>query len=120
MQATKKFVKNRYGVAVCKCCASCKNKKMDGGNRLCMNGYGLVSPSWCCDGWVMAEHLNHVGKANGSVKRYEYLHFYLDTVDEDNMKELECSKKGLAFRRKTISEIREEFERKYGSIYSIE
>lgn len=120
MQNKDKFVKNRYGVAISKCCASCLYKKMDGSNRLCTNGMGIVPPSWSCDNWQMAAHLNDVGRGSGSVKKCEYLQFYLDSVDADYEREAEALKRGEAYTRKTVSEIREEFKEKHGTIYLME
>lgn len=105
MEEKKVLVRNNYGVAIVKCCASCRFKKMDARYRVCVKGEGLVASSWVCDKWEMSVNFQNAGKGNGSVKKGSYLQYCLD-----------CREK---YKEMPLLEIRAEYIKKNGSIYLI-
>ena len=58
MEVIRKFVKNRFGITIVKCCASCSHKSYN----LCDAGYGEVSQNHLCPKWSMKENLKNAGK----------------------------------------------------------
>ena len=110
----KKTVKNKYGVDIVCCCASCLHNRGVSGNestRVCDAGEGMVKPSSWCAQWKMRclmsvppktgeLNLDAAGKGGGMVKSAAYLKFALNYDQSVGIKQ-----------------IRAEYERKYGSIY---
>ena len=82
MEKKRFLTKNRFGITIVKCCASCRHKKCDNRMRLCMRGKGNVSPDYLCDKWEMAEQLEIVGKGDGKVKQKEYLEFCSEEIEK--------------------------------------
>ena len=113
MGKRKIFTKNKFGISICKCCASCMKKSFDKRLRLCTVGEGLVLPSHVCKKWVMSPYLENVGRGTGYVKRKDYLLFALDRLMEN----------GTAGRPvaniDSVGEVRSEFTRIHGDIYEI-
>ena len=85
------FERNRYGINIKKCCASCLHHT-DGSKdhlRLC-NRYGIENPLdyLCVKGWEMMRpgnppkpgeiNLQNAGRGDGSVKKPQYIKFVLD------------------------------------------
>lgn len=74
-----KYVRNQYGIAIKKCCASCAHKHIIGKasviSRLCDAGEGVVQPSHLCKDWRMVAELDNAGKGGGRVKRPDYIDF---------------------------------------------
>ena len=71
-------VKNKYGVTVVCCCASCKHKLFkDDKTRDCALGERGVKPSYLCSSWMMEPHLDEAGRGDGRIRRGEYLKFIL-------------------------------------------
>lgn len=120
MEVKKKFAKNKYGIKICMCCASCKHKVLDKSLRICNNGEGQVPSFYLCPLWEMQDVFDNVGKGNGKVKKKEYLKFALDAINKDDMAAWKASEKKLMYRKLTIQDVRELFMEKFGSIYSIE
>jgi len=111
MQVTK----NKYGIKVSMCCASCHFKESTRlmTTRYCTKLNKDVSPLDVCEHWRMSKLLKQVGSAQGPVKRGEYL-MYLIYV---RVKEQEMLDKGDKVVPKNIAEIRNEYEKEHGSIY---
>lgn len=111
MQVTK----NKYGIKVSMCCASCHFKESTRlmTTRHCMKLNKEVTPLGVCEHWRMNKQLNQVGSTQGQIKRREYL-MYLIYV---RVKEQEMLDKGDKVVPKNIAEIRKEYEKEHGSIY---
>ncbi len=95
--------KNKRGIKVKRCCASCANKKIDEfGVRHCTLGYDSCDT---CRHWRMREELRNAGTPFGVIKTKEYLHYVLNIRN----RELDsgCFKKRVPLR--DISEIRKEY-----------
>ena len=111
--------KNKYGVSINKCCASCAHKQYDAKVRLCMKGEGMVSPTSYCQDWKLSECYENVGKGDGKVKKGHYLMYCLRKMDADNALSIERAQKKIAHERLSVNEIREEYRKKYGAIYAL-
>lgn len=62
-------VRNVYGCAIKRCCASCKHKWIDyDGTRLCQSMGLKVQHKFKCSHWTMAEGLTKAGSAQGAVR----------------------------------------------------
>lgn len=111
------FYKNKFGVSIKKCCASCKFKQMDVRVRFCTRGEGIVSPHSICEDWTMNPDLDNAGKGGGRIKKRSYLINCLDRLDEDNYLAIERKRKKLPHKRLTLQHIRSDYEKKFGDIY---
>ena len=68
--------RNKRGIKVKRCCASCANKKIDEfGVRHCTLDY---ASSDTCRHWRMRDELRNAGNPFGTIKTKEYLHYVLD------------------------------------------
>lgn len=77
-ELSKEFVKNRYGIIVVKCCASCKHREAIAGDnvRRCRRGFGKHKNNYLCgSGWEMDDSLDNAGKGGGRVKKKSYFDF---------------------------------------------
>ncbi len=118
MNKRRSFARNRQGVKVLKCCASCQHKcVMPDGTRLCALVMDLiVEPDFKCHKYEMQKGLLNAGKGGGKVKRHEYLEF----VRETRMQERMAIDKGLmkANEQQSANALRKQFEELYGkSVY---
>lgn len=114
----KKFYKNRFGISIVQCCASCINSVTKNGEtaHICKAGEGLVPSSSWCGQWSMKVagskakpgeiNLDNAGMGGGFVKRKSYLNFVLNYPQPEE-----------AIHHVPISQIRSEYEKKFGSIY---
>ena len=96
--------RNKRGIKVKRCCASCANKNIDEfGVRHCTLGY---DSSDTCRHWRMREELRNAGTPFGAIKSKEYLRFVLNIRN----RELDsgCFKKRVPLR--DIEEIRKEYK----------
>lgn len=110
----KVFTTNKYGIPVVKCCASCKFKEFDkGGMRVCTNGFGGVKTSFLCTGWQMRESLDNAGKADGRVKKKDYLLYVVRRRSE----EIERLMHNIYTTPAKVDDIRREYKHSFGSIY---
>ena len=63
-------MKNRYGIEVKECCASCQHKEnQKDGSRVCAKMQLLVEAKNCCRLWEMSEGLENAGLQTGGVVR---------------------------------------------------
>ena len=107
------FARNRQGVKVKKCCASCQHKCIGtDGSRLCALTMKMVSPNFRCKKWSMVEGLQNAGLGEGSVKSKEYLEFVRETrmqeqafVESGKMELKQCQSNNA---------LREQFEELFG------
>ena len=75
------FKRNKRGIRVKRCCASCKRKEIDNfGNRHCLLGFESHDT---CRHWRMAEALRKCGTPFGVIKRKEYLQYVLGIRDKE-------------------------------------
>lgn len=119
METPKTFTRNKYGVRIVKCCASCRFKQLDNRSRLCTSGEGTVPASYLCQGWEISPSLDNVGKGNGDVKKAEYLKYSITRLFNDYNESVTDKQKGIRHKWLTIADVRDEFQRKYGDIYMI-
>ena len=68
--------RNKKGIKVKRCCASCKYKEILGnGERICTVG---CESHETCRHWRMRDELRKAGNPFGVIKTKEYLHYVLD------------------------------------------
>ena len=95
--------RNRRGIKVKRCCASCANKVIDDqGKRSCSLGYASYLS---CRHWRMREDLRNAGTPFGVIKTKEYLRHVLDIRAREM--DTGCFKKRVQLR--DIEEIRKEY-----------
>ena len=95
--------RNKRGIKVKRCCASCANKNIDEfGVRHCTLGY---ASSDTCRHWRMREELRNAGTPFGVIKSKEYLRFVLDIRNRELNSSCFVSRAEL----RDISEIRKEY-----------
>ena len=96
--------RNKRGIKVKRCCASCANKNIDEfGVRHCTLGY---ASSDTCRHWRMREELRNAGTPFGVIKTKEYLHYVLDIRNRELNSSCFVSRAEL----RDISEIRKEYK----------
>ena len=95
--------KNKRGIKVKRCCASCANKEIDElGKRHCILGYASCIT---CRHWRMREELRNAGNPFGVIKTREYLRHVRDI----RLKEQENARMGEMVEPTEIKEIRKEY-----------
>ena len=109
------FLRNMHGLRIKRCCASCAHElgSRQLTQRRCRKQQRDVNPSDCCDEWKMKEQLWKGGRETGRVKRREYLAFLADERERESI----ATESGRHIVTKSIGQIREEFERDYGSVF---
>ena len=96
--------RNKRGIKVKRCCASCANKKIDEfGVRHCTLDY---ASSDTCRHWRMREELRNAGTPFGVIKTKEYLRHVRDI----RLKEQENARMGDMVEPIEIKEIRKEYK----------
>ena len=70
-------MRNRNGIEIKKCCASCKFRQIcsDKG-RFCRKHQKTVKAGGLCEDWEMNPDLEHAGDSGGQVKCAKYLDYY--------------------------------------------
>ena len=105
--------KNKRGIRVKRCCASCKNKEIDNfGNRHCAKGFDSCETCRC---WRMRDELRNAGTPFGVIKSKEYLRFVLEIRDRETNSTCYV-KRGP---QRDINEIRKEYCAENKEIISI-
>ena len=95
--------RNKRGIKVKRCCASCKYKEIDNrGNRHCTKGYDSCDT---CRSWRMADALRMKKNPFGIIKSQEYLHYVRDI----RIDEAEKAWHGDTSPGREIEDIRKEF-----------
>ena len=95
--------RNKRGIKVKRCCASCANKEIDElGKRHCILGYACCIT---CRHWHMREELRNAGSPFGVIKTREYLRHVRDIrlMEQDN------ARMGEMVEPTEIKEIRKEY-----------
>lgn len=115
MEMKIKITTNRFGLKVKMCCASCQFKDLTraSSKRWCNRQEKNTKPDYLCSLWQMSQQMRTAGMSKGDVKRKEYLMFVLATHQCED----EARERGEEVMPKSLAEIREEFEAKYGEIY---
>ena len=95
--------RNKRGIKVKRCCASCANKEIDElGKRHCILGYASCIT---CRHWRMRDELRNAGNPFGVIKTREYLRHVRDI----RLKEQENARMGEMVEPTEIKEIRKEY-----------
>ena len=98
-----KTVKNRYGIEIKKCCASCQSKQYKNEQlRNCKLGENGVKPTYYCDCWKMQESLDNAGKGGGKIRKQSWFRFLAESLTGD------------------ISLVEKEYNKKHGSRFLVE
>ena len=107
--------RNSHGIEIEMCCASCRYKDLTRlmTARFCTEHQKRVKPRECCYEWALSDQLEAAGSAGGKVKCKAYLKFVIAVREEEVLAE----QRGLKFVRKSIDQIRQEFEKNNGSIF---
>ena len=96
--------RNKRGIKVKRCCASCANKEIDElGKRHCILGYASCIT---CRHWRMRDELRNAGNPFGVIKTREYLRHVRDI----RLKEQENARMGEMVEPTEIKEIRKEYK----------
>lgn len=107
-------MRNRNGIEIKKCCASCRFRHINSEEgRFCTKHKKKVKAGRLCEQWVMSIGLDHAGDAGGRVKCAKYLDYYRnrwieqrEAVIAGNMKPNDML---------TAVQIRKEYNEQYGS-----
>ena len=107
--------RNSHGIEIEMCCASCRFKDLTRlmTARFCTEHQKRVKPRECCYEWALSDQLEAAGSAGGKVKRKAYLRYVISVREEEALAE----QRGLKLVRKSIDQIRQEFETNHGSIF---
>lgn len=108
---SRRFIRNRFGIRVKKCCASCAFKDLTRAvtERHCKEHAKTVNPGEVCECWKMSSLLQALQFSDGQVKRRQYQLYLLKVRTEELEKKVK--------KQKSTETIRAEFESLYGSIY---
>ena len=109
---------NKYGFVINKCCASCKYKELTDlmKPRLCTLHNKHVKAKGLCENWEINENLLKIGGyKDGRVKKKEYFKYLIAVREREQMLE----DKGKVVKPKTIEHVRENFNKKMGSLFLI-
>ena len=108
-------MRNSHGVEIRECCASCKYKDLTRliSSRFCLQHHKKVKPRECCEQWAMSEQMEAAGSGGGKVKKKAYLRFVLQVREDESL----ADQLKVQIPHKTLTEIRQDFEAKNGSIY---
>lgn len=76
----KEYHKNRYGINIVKCCASCQHRgePKDYYYRLCCLDKRKHRTDYLCSSWSMDMNLSNAGKGGGMVKNPMYIRYSLE------------------------------------------
>ena len=108
-------MKNRFGIEVLPCCASCGRRLINIEGRQCSLNGNPVAASDCCDHWEMEKGLQNAGRGGGKVKKCHYLVFYMERwLEQRHAYE---SGEISAAELRSDEDIRKEYEEEHGSIY---
>ena len=113
-----KVIKTKRWVKVNKICAACKYKEIDEeGHRSCLKSDKKVGVCELCEHWRMTKGLRQACYRDGKVKSKEYLRI----VKHVRMKENRALEKGKLTEEQcmTVEQLREEFCKAGGRMYSI-
>lgn len=108
-------MRNRYGMEIRRCCASCKYRKITNDGRMCSKiDYEVASWQYCSQ-WEMHPKLQNAGEGNGKVKSLDYLNYHREKYLQQREDYYES--KILATQIMSTEQIRKEYTEQKGSIY---
>ena len=108
-------MRNDHGIEIRECCASCKHKDLTRlmASRFCLQHHKKVKPRGHCKEWAMSEQMEAAGSGRGKVKKKAYLKYVLQVREDESL----ADQLKVQLPHKTLTEIRQDFEAKNGSIY---
>ncbi|MCR5577866.1 MAG: hypothetical protein K6F74_01430 [Prevotella sp.] len=108
-------MRNKHGIEVRECCASCKHKDLTkfAASRFCLMHHKKVKPREWCEQWKMSEQLEAAGSSGGKIKKQAYLKYLMAVREDESL----ADQLKVQYPHKSIEQIRREFEEKNGSIY---
>lgn len=108
-------MRNEHGIEIRECCASCKHKDLTRlmASRFCLQHHKKVKPRGHCKEWAMSEQMEAAGSGRGKVKKKAYLKYVLQVREDESL----ADQLKVQIPHKTLTEIRQDFEAKNGSIY---
>ena len=104
------FVTNNNGIRFLKCCASCENRVLVTDGRGCGLARAKPKPHKKCTAYQFRASLMYASKEKGRIKKSNYFRFLLEWRDREKATNGKVPPAGL-------TQIRSEYEKKYGSIY---
>ena len=104
------FVTNNNGIRFLICCASCENRVLEVTGSRCGLARAKPKRGKQCTAYRFRQSLMYAGKAMGRIKNPYYLRFLLEWRDREKATNGKVPPAGL-------TQIRSEYEKKYGSIY---
>ena len=108
-------MRNKFGVKIRKCCASCDARVITskGTCRMCSLDSKEVKPYDGCSNWQLRSGLEEAGSAKGGVKRKAYFNYLQEVRD----REATARNLGLRIAAKSLEEVRAEFEKEHESVF---
>lgn len=87
MEKKKSFetVRNKHGIEIRKCCASCQFRVVEESKRICVLQQKTVQMKHVCEDWKLGYRMENAGNSGGQIKRSKYLKY----VHEMRMQEQE-------------------------------
>ena len=82
-------------------------------SRFCLQHHKKVKPRGYCKEWAVSEQMEAAGSGRGKVKKKAYLRFVLQVREDESL----ADQLKVQIPHKTLTEIRQDFEAKNGSIY---
>ena len=104
------FVTNNNGIRFLICCASCENRVIEVTGSRCGLVRAKPKPGKQCTAYRFRQSLMDAGKEKGRIKKPDYFRFLLEWLDREKATNGKVPPAGL-------TQIRSEYEKKYGSIY---
>ena len=71
-------MKNKNGIEIKACCASCQHRLMTVDDRICGLTKASVASDYSCNRWRMEKLLQNAGNGGGKVKKWQYLCFFME------------------------------------------
>ena len=69
-------MRNKNGIEINECCASCEFKKIDSNQgRMCLKKHKGVGRKGWCEAWTISKGMQNAGNGGGKVKSLGYLKF---------------------------------------------
>lgn len=114
MSNSKSFTKNKYGIPIVMCCASCQYNlgASSDTTRICNKGEGMVKPTSLCSQWIMRPALDNAGRGDGHIKKPHYIQYVKKRLDEIHRMDAD-----VKIKIELIKGINKEYMEKYGSRY---
>ena len=107
-------MRNRNGIEIKKCCASCRFRQINSQRgRHCTEHKMKMEAGWLCKDWDMSPDLEHAGDSGGQVKCTKYLDYYRKRWLEQ--REAYEAGRLKAEDMLTAEQIRKEYNEQYGS-----